>query len=269
MTRNTYNQDIPVKDLHGHTTDREVLNFIANFGVRPLFLCITGSHMWNLARPESDLDIRGIYVKPTEIILSLHPGKDTITEYGILGKEVDLTLYEAEKAFSMLLKHNGNIVEMLLSPTTFFMDDSVDWIGIAKKYLTKKLGNYYKGYYHSQRKRAMRNRGGKALVYTFREIYQGIWLMKHGEIIHDFKELKKNVESEFGPSPLLGKYEDRDIWYKPLTEDQVRAFESEWESWLQIFEKERKNSPLPDNFDGYNILNDELLELRRKEWEWR
>lgn len=263
-TRNLYGKE--AKDLYGHITDQEVLNYINTFGVRPLFLCITGSHMWNLARADSDLDIRGIYVKPTELAISLHPGDDTITEYSILGKDIDLTLFEVEKAFNMLLHSNGNIVEMLLAPTIFFQDESIDWQGIAKKFLTRKLGNYYKGYYHSQRKRAMRNRGGKALVYTFREIYQGIWLMKHGEIIHDFKILKAKVEDEFGKSPLLGEYENRDTWYKPLTPEQIRAFESEWESWLQIFERARSESSLPNDYDGYHNLNEELLDLRRQEW---
>lgn len=264
QTRNLYGKE--AKDLHGHITDLEVLKYIDTFGVRPLFLCITGSHMWNLARPDSDLDIRGIYVKPTDVALSLYKGDDTITEYAILSKDIDLTLFEAEKAFQMLLKHNGNIVEMLLSPTVFYQDESIDWQGIAKKFITKKLGNYYKGYYHSQRKRAMRNRGGKALVYTFREIYQGIWLMAHGQIIHDFKLLKELVENEFGKSPLLGKYEDRETWYRPLTPQEIIAFESEWESWLQIFEKARQESRLPNDYDGYHNLNEELLDLRRKEW---
>ena len=90
------------KDLFGMATDTEIVEFIKGYGVRPLFLCVTGSHMWNLAEPNADLDIRGIFVKPTEIILSLHEGADTIEACNVLRKDIDIQLYEVEKAFQML-----------------------------------------------------------------------------------------------------------------------------------------------------------------------
>ena len=186
-TRNTYAPE--VKSLYGMATDKEIIDFIRGYGVEPLFLCVTGSHMWNLAETGADLDIRGVYVKPTEMILSLHKGSDTIEACNVLRKDIDIQLYEVEKAFNMLQAHNGNVVEMLLSPTRFYQTLDVDWQKIANYYLTKRLGFYYKGYYHSQRTRAARNRGGKALIYTFREIYQGIYLMRHKKLIYDFHKL--------------------------------------------------------------------------------
>ena len=254
------------KDLFGMATDKEIVDFIEGYGVRPLFLCITGSHMWNLVEPGADLDIRGIYIKPTELILSVHKGADTIEACNVLRKDIDIQLYEVEKAFSMLQSHNGNTVEMLLSPTVFFQTMEVDWQKIAKKYLTKRLAHYYKGYYHSQRKRAMVNRGGKSLIYTFREIYQGIYLMRHGKLVYDFRELKNYFESEFKPSKLLDEWMDRKTWKVPVSEETIVKFEKEWEMLLSIFEREYRTSSLPGDYDGYSLLNEELLELRKKEW---
>jgi predicted nucleotidyltransferase len=254
------------KDLFGMATDTEIIEFIKGYGVRPLFLCITGSHMWNLAEPDADLDIRGIFIKPTDIVLSMHKGADTIEACNVMRKDIDIQMYEVEKAFDMLQVHNGNVVEMLLSPTCFYKTMDVDWIQIAKRYLTKRLAHYYKGYYHSQRERAMRNRGGKALTYTYREIYQGIWLMRTGKLVYDFHELKNIFEREFMPSKILDKWLNRKTWNTPVSEKEILKFEKEWEVLLSIFEREYRASNLPEDYDGYSVLNEELLEMRKKEW---
>ena len=263
-TRNTYKE--PENDLYGMATDKEIIDFIKGYGVRPIFLCVTGSHMWNLAEKDADLDIRGIYVKPTELVLSLQQGSDTIEANRVLRRDIDIQLYEVQKAFNMILHHNGNIMEMIFSPTVFYSTMDVDWLNLVKPYITKRLAHYYKGYYHSQRSRAMRNRGGKALIYTYREIFQGIYLMRHGKYVYDFHKLKEYFYKEFQPSKNLDKYLDRETWDKPLTEEELHGFEREWEVLLSIFEREHRMSTLPETFESYNVLNDLLLEIRKKEW---
>ena len=78
-------------------------------GGRLLYLAVSGSHAWGLNRPDSDVDFRGVYQKPTFDILDLHKGRDTI-EYtkGIY----DVQLYEIEKFFRMLCNNNGNMVSV-------------------------------------------------------------------------------------------------------------------------------------------------------------
>jgi len=261
-TRNLYGSK--GKDLFGMANSKEIIEFIEGYGVKPIFLAVTGSHMWNLAEPNADLDIRGVYVKPTDMILSLRKGADTIEACNVLRKDIDIQLYEVEKTFKMLQSHNGNVVEMLLSPTAFFKTMDVDWAKIAKKYLTKRLAHYYKGYYHSQRKRAMVNRGGKALTYTYREIYQGIYLMRHGKLVYDFRKLKNYFDGEFQSSKLLEEWLDRKTWKIPVSENDLAKFEKEWEMLLAIFEREYRSSSLPEDYDGYTLLNDILLQIREK-----
>lgn len=252
------------KDLYGMAKANEIAEFIKGYNVIPLVLGVTGSHMWNLSEPNSDLDIRGIYIKPTKVILGLHQGADTIEACNVLRKDIDIQLYEIQKAFGMFQAHNGNLIELLLSPTIFYQTLDVDWQTIAKKYLTKRLSHYYKGYYHSQRNRAMRNRGGKALIYTYREIYQGIYLMRHRELIYDFRKLKMEFEQEYQPSGLLDEFLDRKTWNTPLSEEQISKFEKEWDMLLAIFEREYRSSALPNDYDGYSELNTILLNMRKK-----
>jgi hypothetical protein len=229
------------------------------FNVKVLIAGISGSHMWGLNTPESDIDIRGIYIAPLKQILSLEPGADTIEA---TWDDVDVQFYEVKKAFNMLNRNNGNLVELILSPTVFYDTKEVDWQKIARSYVVKSLYRYYKGYYHSQRERASRNRGGKALLYTYREIMQGIWLLRKGKIIHDFHELKHRFEGEFFKLVHLEQYIPRENWNKPVSQEQLREFEAEWESLCGILEREYKSSSLPDTYDGYDLLNETLLKLR-------
>jgi len=252
------------KDLYGFTTKKEIKDWIGkSYNAKVLFLAVTGSYMWNLNKEDADLDIRGVYIKPTKQILSIHKGRDTIESCGIMNKDIDIQLYEIEKALKMLLKPNGNTVEMLMSPTVFYQEKNIDWRGMAKKSLCRKLSNYYKGYAHSQRERAARNRGGKALTYTYREIMAGTWLMRTGKIIYDFRKLKPMFEEFYGFKSTLLDWSmenketsvEKEVWDK--------GFLNDWEMLLRIFDDEKSRSILPEDVDNYTEFNDLLLKLRK------
>ena len=219
---------------------------------------VTGAHQFGLATEDSDIDIRGIYVKPTEDILSLRPGRDTIENLGT----VDIQFYEAAKAFHMLLSHNGNMVQFLLSPTVFY----VTWGGeqlrkIATRYVTKQLATYYVGYATSQRKRAAQNRGGKALIYTYYEIFGGIHVMREGKIEYNYYRLRDYMANGIFQSALLPVVFARPKW-QVVDAHEMGTFNAEWETLKTILHHEAETSALPDTYDGYNELNALLLDLR-------
>jgi predicted nucleotidyltransferase len=49
-------------NLFGMADSEEILSWINGKGVEPLYLMVSGSHACGLARPDSDLDIRGVYM---------------------------------------------------------------------------------------------------------------------------------------------------------------------------------------------------------------
>ena len=250
-------------NIYGIASSDEILEWIQSRGVTPLYLAVSGSHMWGLNRPDSDLDVRGIYLAPTEQILSLDPGRDTIEALNVLGKDVDIQLYELGKALGMLRKHNGNLVELLFAPTCFYNSNTVPWHELATKFVTKKLSHYYKGYFHSQRKRSATNRGGKALLHTYREIMAGIVLMRTGYIVYDFTTLKRTFEEMYKwRSHLLDSFMNRSEWRNPVSEERLNAFMVEWEKLEELLASEVEKSELPDGYDGYKVLNSILLRHR-------
>ena len=209
-----------------------------------LYAAITGSHSWGLERPDSDIDIRGIYGWPTRRAMSLFPGDDNVETKN---DELDIQAYELAKVLRMLCAANGNIVEMLHNPLTVCVHQK--WgrrlMQLGRRCLTKRLVNYYKGYATSQRKRAMQNRGGKALVYTYREIFSGIYLMASGEIVFDFADLRQRIEEQWFRSELLGwALENRQT---PITMNQLNLFEKEWQYLTMLLNLEWAVSSLPEN----------------------
>lgn len=223
-----------------------------------LYLVVSGSHAWGLERPDSDIDLRGIYQDPTMKVLSLHKGKDNIEfSEGIY----DVQLYEIEKFFNMLTKHNGNMVNLLWLPNPICLSILVPWVYLAKRFLTKKLRFYYRGYADSQRKRAMSQRGGKALIYTYREMFSGIYTMHYGRMEHDFHKLwDEAIKNGWYEGDLLDKYFPEPT--QEVTDEGWHRFYSEWADLCKVLDVEAEKSSLPDTYDGVEDCTELLQALR-------
>jgi len=223
-----------------------------------LYLVVSGSHAWGLERPDSDIDLRGVYQDPTVKLLGLHKGRDTI-EFtdGIY----DVQLYEVEKFFRMLCNHNGNMVNLLWLPRPVRLSLQIPWVYMARNFLTKRLRFYYRGYAESQRKRAMSQRGGKALIYTYREMFSGLYTMRYGKMEHNFKKLwDEAVDKEWYKGELLGKYFPDPK--QEVTDEGWHKFYLDWEELCRVLDIEAENSSLPETYDGVEDCSELLVGLR-------
>lgn len=93
----------------------------ANNGVRLLMAVESGSRAWGFPSPDSDYDVRFVYVRPRDWYLSLVPGRDVI-EYPIVD-EIDLNGWDVRKTLGLLLKSNAVVSEWMLSPVRYRTDD--------------------------------------------------------------------------------------------------------------------------------------------------
>lgn len=93
----------------------------ANDGVRLLMAIESGSRAWGFPSPDSDYDVRFVYVRPRDWYLSLAPGRDVIEQPIV--DEIDLNGWDARKALGLLLRSNAVISEWMLSPIRYRADD--------------------------------------------------------------------------------------------------------------------------------------------------
>ncbi|MFO0750929.1 MAG: nucleotidyltransferase domain-containing protein [Myxococcota bacterium] len=93
-----------------------------------LLVGVTGSHDYGFPSADSDLDLKGIHLAPIEDVLGLD-----LRHLGIVdrlevfeGVECDLTLHEAVKALSLLLRGNGNMLERIASRFQLYETPELD-----------------------------------------------------------------------------------------------------------------------------------------------
>lgn len=88
-----------------------------NDGVKVLYACESGSRGWGFASPDSDYDVRFIYVHPPEWYLRVDPQRDVI-ELPI-DSTLDVCGWEWRKALGLLKRANPTLIEWLTSPVVY------------------------------------------------------------------------------------------------------------------------------------------------------
>lgn len=89
----------------------------ARHDVRVLFACESGSRGWGFASPDSDYDVRFVYVHRLPWYLSVTAQRDVI-ELPI-SDELDVCGWELRKALQLLRKSNPTLLEWLDSPVVY------------------------------------------------------------------------------------------------------------------------------------------------------
>ncbi|NIG46223.1 nucleotidyltransferase domain-containing protein [Enterobacter sp. Acro-832] len=93
------------------------------YNVRVLYACESGSRGWGFASPDSDYDVRFLYVHRPEWYLRVEAQRDVI-ELPI-GDELDVCGWEWRKALGLLKGANPTLIEWLDSPVVYQEDETV------------------------------------------------------------------------------------------------------------------------------------------------
>ena len=84
--------------------------------VRILYACETGSRAWGFPSPDSDFDVRFIYVHERDWYLSLSQRKDSIE---FMSGDLDITGWDLRKCLLLLKKSNAPLIERFNSPVVY------------------------------------------------------------------------------------------------------------------------------------------------------
>ena len=88
-------------------------------GVRILYACESGSRAWGFASPDSDYDVRFLYVRDADWYLSFDvERRRDVIEYPITD-EIDCGGWDLRKALYLLTRTNGALMEWLNSPVRY------------------------------------------------------------------------------------------------------------------------------------------------------
>lgn len=90
------------------------------FDVRILYACESGSRAWGFASPDSDYDVRFVYVHNADYYLSIDELRDVIEVP--INDLLDINGWELRKALRLFRKSNAPLYEWLQSPIVYAED---------------------------------------------------------------------------------------------------------------------------------------------------
>lgn len=161
----------------------EKLNEIeARERVKILLAVESGSRAWGFASPDSDYDVRFIYVRPREDYLRLEKPRDVI-ELPLEG-ELDINGWDLDKALRLLRNSNPTLFEWFSSPIVYRETPFADGLrAVMQRYFSPRRGlNHYLSMARSNYREYLKGDmvRAKKYFYVLRPILACRWILDKG-----------------------------------------------------------------------------------------
>lgn len=229
-----------------------------------LFVTVSGAHLYGFPSPDSDYDLRGVHLLPVRELVGLHEPLETIeVSEEHEGLEIDLVTHDARKFFRMMLKRNGYVLEQLFSPLIICSKPEHEELkAIARGCITRHHVHHYLGFARNQwylfEKEAERRT--KPLLYVFRVLLTGIWMMRTGEV--EANLLTLNDEFNLPYIPELVEHKLKGSEHGLLQEQDIIFYQIEYERLLNELVEAAEQSSLREEPASREHLHDLLVRLR-------
>ena len=167
----------------------------------PLFVTVSGAHLYGFPSADSDVDLRGCHLLPLRDVVGLN--MPTLTrEYKTVddGTEVELVSHEAGKYLQLLLRNNGYILEQVFSPIVVHGQPFLDELRpLARRCITRNHYHHYRGFIATQRKLIAKEepKRAKPVLYAYRVLMTGIHLLRSGEVEANLLKLNECFHFDF------------------------------------------------------------------------
>lgn len=160
---------------------------IAAQNIRPLFVTVSGAHLYGFPSPDSDIDLRGCHLLPLRDVVGLSPpaGETVERKLDLAGTEVELVSHDVGKYLRLLVKNNGYVLEQIFSPLVVTGEEFLTELRpLARRCITRYHYHHYRGFLATQRKMLEKQEPKvvKTLLYAYRVILTGIHLLTTGEV---------------------------------------------------------------------------------------
>lgn len=195
------------------------------FGIMILYACESGSRAWGFSSPDSDYDVRFIYVHSKDHYLSIDEHRDVI-ELPIKDL-LDINGWELRKALRLFRKSNAPIYEWFQSPIVYESDPSF------KSEVQVLMNNYFSSrgmmhHYLSMANNVVDNDLSgpeiklKKYFYALRPVLASRWIADNKEVppmefgklrellapelnivVDDLLSRKAQVEEKFAVKPIM------------------------------------------------------------------
>ena len=239
--------------------------YVEKLDYRPLFVTVSGAHLYGFPSADSDVDLRGCHQLPLHDVIGLDPPNQTLEHKTTLdGTEVELVSHEVAKYLRMLVRNNGYILEQIFSPIVVMGQDFLNELRpLAHRCITRNHYHHYRGFYATQRKLLEKEtpKRAKPLLYAYRVLMTGIHLLRTGEIEANLPQL--NESFQFG---FLDELMEKKIHGENISADNLnwQFHESQLATLEATLDQAFEDSTLPIHPDRIPI-SEYLVQLRLQE----
>lgn len=229
-------------------------------GIEILYACETGSRAWGFPSPDSDYDIRFIYMHKRDWYLKLNEQKDTIEQ--MVG-DFDVTGWDVRKCLMLLKKSNAPLIERFQSPIEYKN------VGEFKNDFTNLITKYYSPvavfhHHFSLAKNFWEDLNNKEEIKLKSFFYLVRSLLSCNWIIHDDNVLPMEIEG-------LMKYIDDDLKNNlreliklkaTVGEKYLHKTDTYLYGWIKtMFEKLSLANNIKINNESMNSLNEFFIKM--------
>ena len=250
--------------LDSRNLDLAKLQPIVDSGPTALFATVSGAHLYGFASADSDVDIRGAFVRPLDSVLGLGPHQDTweVSETRD-GLEVDWVAHDVSKFITIMTKRNGYALEQLYSPLVVHGGPWLEELReLGQKCIVRQVYYHYRGFYHNQHKQITAGAvTAKAVLYAYRVLLSGIHLLKTGRVEAHLPSLLESAPHSDVQALLQMKIEGEEKG--PLEDALVRLHLSTLEELEQQLDAAFGASQLPESVENVPALSEYIVRARK------
>lgn len=226
------------------------------------FITVSGAHLYGFPSEDSDIDLRGCYQLPLEDLIGLRrPVETRDLKLDLAGREVELVAHEIGKYLRLLCKHNGYILEQVLSPLVVLGQEFLDRLRpLARRCVTRGCYRHYRGFLQTQLKLLEKEevKKAKTLLYAYRVVLTGIYLLRTGEVQANIVMLNREFKLPFIDELIAKKQAREHGGLSGLDYSWHRAELARWEERLGVA---YERSKLPEE-PPRDEVHDFLVQLR-------
>jgi len=241
---------------------RIALRELGAASARPLFVTISGAHLYGFSSPDSDFDVRGCHLLPLSSVLSMAPQQETIEHSGIEeGREIDLVSHDAAKFFRLMLKKNGYVMEQVFSPIVVLGGPDLEELReIAQGCITRHIYHHYRGFFENQMAMFEKEplKKAKTLLYAYRVLLTGIHVLRSGEIEANLPKLLEGYPQSGVTELMAAKVKEKAGVGAADLQSHLKALDGLKERLVKGFEE----STLPEEPRRGGDLDRFLVRLR-------
>lgn len=229
--------------------------------IKILYACETGSRAWGFPSPDSDFDIRFIYMHERDWYLSLSHKKDTIEH---MDGDLDITGWDLKKSLTLLKKSNAALIERFQSPIEYygvpgFKDDFKE---LVESYYSPTAVFFH---HYSLAKKFWEDIDGKvefklkSFFYLVRSLLSCNW------IIHDKTVLPMHIEGlmQYAEQPVKDRLRELIKLKAGVGEKYLHRQDEMLNEWIQekLKQLEAAGQNLEVNRTDMSLLNEFFLKM--------